>query len=348
LFYVGLRAIVSLWFNIRERPKVILIRFARVSVSSMDILLEQGDNTLSGNLLQNKSFWLYLVTSLLLLGGVVLSNLYGGENISELSAPLRIKPSTSFAELLQLNYTIYSKINGHFEEMLFWDVSERPHLYNLSQMNQFTEVTSYFHGLDLNVHPIGGNSKTMGMIWNRTRFDPDETLQLAKGIRGNYSFEGTLLKCQDVSIISWEAKVLESLAEKVTAKFVGRRNKVLSRGKEPLFMGYDGWSLTGWIDSNIFGRIQRGLVVSGISDESLKRRRKHKRNRKNESSNLDSEGYVRVGLEGNTVSMFWVMGVWTDFGNRDFLSGSSMFIISGLSNDPYAVRTLCIWSYKST
>jgi hypothetical protein len=137
---------------------------------------------------------------------------------------------------MQLNYTIYSKIDGKFEEMLFWDLSERPHPYNLSQMNQFTELTTYFHRMDPNVHPIGGNSKTIGMKWNRTRFDPDETLQLAKGIKGNYSFEGTFLKCQDVSIIDWEAKVLESLAEKVTAKFVGRRNKVLSRGKEGAFI----------------------------------------------------------------------------------------------------------------
>jgi hypothetical protein len=311
--YVGLRVLISIWVSFRVGAKVLLIRMAIVFVSSVDILLEQGDNTLSGNSKQKKSLWLYLVTSGLLLVGVVLSNLYRGENISELSAPHPIKPLISFTDLLKFNYTIYSKIDGNTEESLFRELSEHQVLYNSSAINKYTEFYSYFYGFDRNVHPMRGNSKLMEIIRNRTRFDPDETLQLARGITGNYSFEATLLKCQDVSIIGWEAKGLESLADKVKAKFVGRGNEILSPGKEPLFMSYDGWSLTGWIDSNIFGRIQRGLVDSGVSDESLRRWRRPKytkRNRTNESTSTfsDSEGYIRMGLKGNTVSIFWVWG----------------------------------------
>jgi hypothetical protein len=192
----------------------------------------------------------------------------------------------------------------------------------------------------------------MEVIRNRTRFDPDEILQFANdGIGGNYSFDGKLLKCQDVSIIGWEAKVLESLAEKVSRKLTVHNNEILSRGKEPLFMSYDGWSLTGWIDSNIFGRIQRGLVDSGVSDESLKRWRRTNNadgNRNNQSNSfLDNEEYISMGLKGNTVSIFIVWG----FG---LIVGIGIFFVEAVCSLSAYFRatctklgsTLCIWSYQ--
>jgi hypothetical protein len=306
--YVGLRALICVWLDFRVvvAPKVLLRRLARVCLSSLDILLEQGDSLWGNNKLRLS--WLYWISSGLLLGGLVLSNFYRGENISALSAPLGIKPLTSFEELLQFNYTIYSKIFVNMEEILTLELTQSPSLYNSSEMNQYTELSSYFHGFDPNVVPLSGH-KLMEMIWKRMRFDPEETLQLAKGLRGgNYSFEGTLLKCRDVSIIGWEAKVLRSLAERVRLKLVGLGNNViLSEGKEALFMGYEGWSLTGWIDSDVFGRLQRGLVESGVSDEALLRRTKIFMKGTESGISSDSEGSLRMGLKGNTVSIF---GVW--------------------------------------
>jgi hypothetical protein len=125
-------------------------------VSSLDILLEQED---SSTILENnkqKNSWLYWVFSGLLLGAPVLSNFQRGENISELSAPLRIQPLTSFAELLKLNYSIYSKMFIGKEEWLYLDLSDRPDLYNLRLMN---ELAHYVYWLYSNVHPTGDNNK---------------------------------------------------------------------------------------------------------------------------------------------------------------------------------------------
>jgi hypothetical protein len=127
---------------------------------------------------------------------LVLSNFYRGENISELSAPLRIKPLTSFAELLKLNYSIYSKIFVGKEELLYLDLSDRPDLYNSSLANEYT-----FYGLYSNVHPKGDNNKRREMIRNPTRFDPEETLLLARAVFGVWDDRNWVVLCTSNIII---------------------------------------------------------------------------------------------------------------------------------------------------
>jgi len=86
-----------------------------VLLSLIGFLLEQGSNLLS---LGTKHSAFFCITTCTFISSLILSNAFKGENINQITSPLRVVTHDKIEELLKYNYNIYS---GFVRENYFGD-----------------------------------------------------------------------------------------------------------------------------------------------------------------------------------------------------------------------------------
>jgi len=248
----------------KSHPKFSCTKFFNALLSGMNILIEQNDN-----LWLNKSqvSCVYWISCALLLSGIIFSNLYRGNNISAISAPLKEQPLKSPDELDRLNYILLSRLHDKGAERLKYFLKTKP---NFSRLSSFSEVGCYSAGCDwsLGIVPLHPLPK---QIRRRIQCHDVEVSALVQNQLQNYSALGILTKCNGVGLFGWKTRLEPFERVLLTMKGPRGESTIISSGMNQVedtavfFVRYTGWAIYPWLNPNIFRRIG-ALQFSGIPE----------------------------------------------------------------------------------
>jgi len=92
--------------------------FSHSTLAAVGIMLEQGNSCFDN---KNGSFFIYLIAIPILLGGIVLSNAYKGDNIMKIIAPLPLRNYDTLKQIQGENFTVLSSYVPNYSAKLYYD-----------------------------------------------------------------------------------------------------------------------------------------------------------------------------------------------------------------------------------
>jgi len=303
--YVGAKLLVIKisYPTLSRKGKSARKKYVIAILSSIDTLLEQSDMIWKN---KRKALYVYWISTPLILTGVILSNLYRGENISSLSAPLRKVPLETYDDLIQFNYTLFSKIHPSLTNILRQELRQHPQNYTMKIFKGWTEFTHDALGFDSSVISKADFTREFR---ERIHFDEAETLALSRRSSGKYSLFTRLEKCDNVGVVGWRS-ALEKVFHKLRIQLNSDKATVSAgwaRSDAVLFMKYYGWSFRSWINPKIFQNLAF-LMQSGISDQLLQS--SLERDQQSSFSNdINAGGTEGLDIAGNILSVFIVLSL---------------------------------------
>lgn len=276
--------------------------FWEASFGALKMFLEQGDPLPS---FRGKRAASYSILGAVLLTGVIVTNHYKGDNISNLSAPREFHPPETFENLMVEGYRIYSRILPFLKQ----SISETYSLAGLQSpdMDGYTEISQMAY----NVRTLSADVEHN--IVQNTRYHPNETREIGAKIF-NFSFSGVIQVCDKVALTGWhtDLTMVQNKVKNTTGWM--RRHHFLVIGNGNLYYRRNGWNIAGWNNPNIFRKLA-ALHESGISNEWK------------EAESWGGMDYnivermeaVPLQLRDNTVTIFFVFLIGCGFGVGVFL-----------------------------
>jgi hypothetical protein len=259
---------------------------------------------------------------------VILSNAYKGQNISDLTAPLKPLLFETFDDLVQANFTFYSR------RFLIYQLDKRDYIEYPGNRSDFTVGVNKFQST-INTNPkIWPNNPQHP--WNSKKYEGlrnlvsgilERTVPLSR-TEGKELIE-TVLDCNRTALVD-EIDPVDVLELELRGI---RPTAFVAKGKFPILRLIGGWDIAQSRDPTMYGKLQR-IVQSGVRS-MWERYRKYlslirirsksrglERNLTVNSTNNDeheSDTTKPLSLEGNLKIVFFLFGITVCIGCMVFL-----------------------------
>lgn len=293
-------------------PALLLGRFWQIGLSdillnSISVLLEQG-------CLENTSKWPRWACGVLLLAGVTLSNVYRGDNITSLTAPLPKESLERFEQLFQRNFTYF--VSFQFAN-IFKQLGDKHPLGRIAAggaTNGFLETIvkttmrrSVFMQLcgNQNSEPSPAAIAVLDkVIW------PNNSSAMF-GWSDSTAYLPLLARCGKQAFVGYHREV-EILSQKLSGTLLssGKNKEVVSLSKESFSQVGPAWNLQGipMPLANIFRRVHL-LWQSGLMDvwDALSLRiQTWNTTLANAVSSYQAKMPKKLALGDNTIAIFYM------------------------------------------
>ncbi|CAL8119789.1 unnamed protein product [Orchesella dallaii] len=236
----------------------------------LDTVLEQGSSLHeSGNVV-------YCISAAWVLVGVVLSNAYKGQHITDLSSPIPLIKPTKFTELVEMNFTIYTYPED--EQTFEFDVHREPLINSLLRASGTVSETEVYYKKpnilsQLILEADSGNGIVQKYMRIHEKLANFTSIELFNSSRNTtYArYVENIKSCDRTAFMGWSDKIERSHLHlyDILSK-AGRHSdkEFISIGKETLFQMTKGWTLRNVaIVTNDIPTRMSTMVESGIGQQ---------------------------------------------------------------------------------
>lgn len=244
--------IMSLILNFQRRYRRRSADLFELIIPGLKVFLEQTDLIASNSLRSNS---MYFLCGPILLMGVVLTNLYKGDNITALTAPPLPVPLTNFKELLDNDYKIYTRI-----ERLYLMVLNRnmEHIINSTVIRKEFDMVQFFMKNTRKKDIVLRNKLKDEVKLDVTEKELLETRNWDELLKQTATMR-TLSSCNNVAIVGWsrDLEILNNQMVNLRSSNLLPQGRYVFKGSEVISKKAAGWLFENtWQDNPIFKRMQ--------------------------------------------------------------------------------------------
>lgn len=268
------------------------------------ILLEQSDAVIKDSKQERHIYWLFGTTILM---AVVLSNAYRGSNITSLTAPLKPVLLTNFSQLVDLNFTIYTKIFDYYDdeirigdkctEMKSLDLFEGA-TYGRTEYHKIFDVGERIESVLKPFTPKEREFYMKSLFYKIKAYENCDEL-----IVKNKTFLDLIKDCNQTAYTGWSNEI-DSMEQNM--RLLGFDMKHVSKGKEVSLSKRMKWDIRFWGNDQIIQRLA-GLIESGIANKWRLAYSLIGSNQVNKDKMKHRDKAVAVNLSTNILTLFMLL-----------------------------------------